>query len=159
MDVKNMTLAEFLLARIAEAERKAHNWRRLRAGAWVEVQGSLGMCQEWREVGSSQWRPLTDEAREKIYEPVPPDPFIMAECEAKRRIVEFHSPSRHPLNLLADRRPDRYSQKKEDLGLVCEECSGHDDPYIDQEPWPCRTLAALALPYADHSDYREEWRP
>jgi hypothetical protein len=25
--------------------------------------------------------------------------------------------------------------------------------------WPCQTLRLLALPYADHSDYREEWRP
>lgn len=27
------------------------------------------------------------------------------------------------------------------------------------QPWPCRTLRLLALPYADRSDHREEWRP
>jgi Family of unknown function (DUF6221) len=26
-------------------------------------------------------------------------------------------------------------------------------------PTPCPTLRLMALPYADHPDYREEWRP
>jgi hypothetical protein len=25
--------------------------------------------------------------------------------------------------------------------------------------YPCDTLKLLALPYADHPDYRDEWRP
>jgi hypothetical protein len=134
MTIKTVTLAEFLLARIAETERKARSWQRLRAGAWVEVQGSLGMCQEWREVGSSQWRPLTDEAREKIYEPVPPDPFIMAECEAKRRIVDAYQ---HAVEYEAQfPNPDAA------------------EAYIYEH-----VIQVLALPYAAHEDFREEWRP
>ncbi|MFD3802629.1 DUF6221 family protein [Streptomyces sp. NPDC058619] len=27
------------------------------------------------------------------------------------------------------------------------------------QPHPCRTLRLLALPYANHPDYREDWRP
>ena len=46
---------------------------------------------------------------------------VLAVCEAKREIVDWH-------------------------GLTLE----HD---------ACRTLRALALPYADRPDYREEWRP
>jgi hypothetical protein len=152
MDVKKATLAEFLLACIAKDEAIA---RTATAGPWTVDEQGCCVASEAEGIIIETHGFDTAASHAAHWEPV----RVLAECEAKRRIVEFHSPSRHPLNLLADRRPDRYSQKREDLGLVCEECSGHDDPYIDQEPWPCRTLAALALPYADHSDYREEWRP
>lgn len=49
---------------------------------------------------------------------------VLAECEAKRRIVARH---------------DR-----------------DDSTSFGQ---PCQTLRLLALPYADHSDYRPEWHP
>ena len=55
----------------------------------------------------------------------------MAEREAKRRIVELHHTAGRS-------------------GL-CDECHS--------KVWPCPTLRLLALPYADHPDYREEWRP
>ncbi|MFC5744851.1 DUF6221 family protein [Actinomadura rugatobispora] len=29
----------------------------------------------------------------------------------------------------------------------------------DDEFWPVQTLRLLALPYSDHPDYQEEWRP
>jgi hypothetical protein len=29
----------------------------------------------------------------------------------------------------------------------------------DAQGWPCQTLRLLALPYADHPDYRPEWKP
>jgi hypothetical protein len=63
----------------------------------------------------------------------------MAECDAKRRIVEAH----------------RWEEFDDGDGSVpyytdCDDCR--------QGP-PCRTLRLLALPYADHTDYREEWRP
>ena len=54
---------------------------------------------------------------------------VLAECEAKRAVVGLHP---------------------EMLGW-CQGCA--------HESYPCRTLLALALPYADHPDYREEWRP
>lgn len=51
---------------------------------------------------------------------------VLAECEAKRRIVDAcqNVEQVHAAEFLAD-----------------------------------RMLAFLALPYADHPDYREEWRP
>jgi hypothetical protein len=47
------------------------------------------------------------------------------------------------------------------LELHCSVKIGDDEPYCadDGELPPCPTLRALALPYADHPDYREEWRP
>jgi hypothetical protein len=53
---------------------------------------------------------------------------VLAECEAKRRIVE----------LVLDRPIRDHGDCK------CESC------------W---TLRLVALPYADHPDYRAEWKP
>jgi hypothetical protein len=58
---------------------------------------------------------------------------VLAECEAKRRILDLHR-----------------------SGEVCDPCSGWlgTDPAAD-----CPTLRLLALPYADHPDYRAaEWK-
>lgn len=56
---------------------------------------------------------------------------VLAECEAKRQIVELHH-SRLPHD------------------TTCRDC---------QRTWPCQTLRLLALPYADHEAFRDEWRP
>jgi len=68
---------------------------------------------------------------------------VLAECEAKRRIVELHEP------------------EGGDYGPGCFVCN--DTNYLDgarlSSGYPCDTLKLLALPYADHRDYREEWRP
>ncbi|MDN3356063.1 DUF6221 family protein [Actinomadura sp. DC4] len=41
---------------------------------------------------------------------------------------------------------------------LCRSCEP-ETMWRRERSWPCRTLRTLALPYADHSDYREEWRP
>lgn len=56
---------------------------------------------------------------------------VLAECEAKRRIVELHA----------------YDWNPRGLCMACD---------IDG---PCPTLHALALPYDAHPDYDEAWRP
>ena len=58
---------------------------------------------------------------------------VLAECEAKRRIVELH-------------REVTFEEAVERAAGGCR-CRGG---------WPCPTLRALAAVYADH---REEWRP
>lgn len=60
---------------------------------------------------------------------------VLAEVDAKRRILAEH-PWRHE--------PDWPS------GRQCRQCATEH---------PCTTLRLLALPYAGHPDYREEWRP
>lgn len=55
----------------------------------------------------------------------------LAECEAKRRIVELHA------------------QLSEDS----------DTEYSGWVDLAHNTLATLALPYADHPDYNTDWRP
>lgn len=100
-----VTLVGFLLARIAEDEQ------------WVAVERRVAPNQRWPKVHPA-WTTR-----------------VLAECEAKRRIVALH-----------EQWPG-----DEDLGPECRECVAID--------LPCPTLRLLALPYADHPDYRDGWRP
>lgn len=50
----------------------------------------------------------------------------------------------------------------EDQLTDCERCVDHNDGQGTRGhdlSIPCPTLRMLALPYADHPDYRQEWRP
>jgi hypothetical protein len=67
---------------------------------------------------------------------------VLAECEAKRRIVERHSQTVECGNVGCQRR-----------GLSGMHCLTCDDE------WPCPDLRDLAVVYADHPDYRDEWKP
>ena len=64
----------------------------------------------------------------------------LAEVQAKRSILDLHVPYRRI------------------IGLGCETCLGAvpGRPFPD---FPCPTLRLVALPYADHPDYQQEWRP
>lgn len=68
---------------------------------------------------------------------------VLAECEAKRRIVEWCSErNRIWAGTLADDPTDPTKHIPGD--------------YVHKEDAP--VLRLLALPYADHPDYRQEWR-
>lgn len=91
------TLAEFLLARIAEDEQIARLIER----------SSLGADGPTR---------------------------TMRDVEAKRKIVEEHGANQHRVD----------------------PCDAHDP---SGRTIPCDTLRFLAAVYADHPDYRDEWKP
>lgn len=128
-------LVEFLLARIAEDEAVASAavsispWQS-NGGHYVENHAVIAEVEE-PEDGAHIAR--HDPAR------------VLAECEAKRRIVEA-------------------------CAAVSTSCPGWQDgdftvvrrlvaPHPEDEPHTLHILALLALPHADHPDYREEWRP
>jgi hypothetical protein len=117
-ETRVVTLAEFLLARIAEDEDAAR-----------------------REPG----RPMYGGGN--FYVDAGPNARALAECEAKRRIIEIHAPY-------------TYAPPAIETKSYCTKCH-HDQgdwnpPGMDD--WPCGTIFALAQPYADHPDFREEWR-
>lgn len=63
---------------------------------------------------------------------------VLAEVDAKRRVLGPHGPAEF-----------EYSDVD-----VCSTCD-RGGPL----PFPCPTLRLLALPYSDHPDYDEAWRP
>ena len=124
-----VTLTEFLLERIAEDEESLPCEN---CGRPVEPDGP-------REDGdfghvAAALRADDPEAQEFWADPCPsPEPTrrALAECEAKRRIVE---------------------ECQRILGVKWWE-------YEDAPGLADSVLSSLALPYAGHPDYRDEWRP
>jgi hypothetical protein len=114
-----MNLAEFLLARIAEDE----------AGAKRGAAEIAADPYAWTDFPSGEWDPTR----------------VLAECAAKRRIVERHAPEDYNTAFVGS-----------EVIQVCTECAGGGSPGAD---WPCGTMRDLAAVYADHPDYRDEWRP
>jgi hypothetical protein len=129
-----MNIVEFLEARIAEdAERAGSGWSRL---------------------GDTRWE--TDNYGRNFLTPA----AVLAECKAKREIIEFVSGWGHEYN-------------DDDTWYSCGLATGH---YDDEPGSGCadeakhgectcglmgrqaKILAPLAAVYKDHPDYREEWR-
>ena len=78
---------------------------------------------------------------------------VLAQCAAVRAVVALHQDEPQFAY-------DYEAGANEDApwAHICSSCGGggiHEYP-ID---WPCPTLRALALPYADQPGWREEWRP
>jgi hypothetical protein len=133
-------LVEFLRARLDEDERiareatgglkDAHRWSVLNL---ANHPGAVGT--EWGALVATDTalRPHADHIARH-------DPArVLAEVEAKRELIALHGPGEM-----------EYTD-----GDVCMICDVREpEPF-----YPCKTLRLLALPYADHPDYREEWRP
>lgn len=147
-DVSPVDLAEFLLARIADDETRARSVQKMN----VTTADGPVMPKVWyrghdglRFIGDSGDVPIrliTDAEYESMIErcstPADPDPRVLAECEARRRIVDLHA-------------------SVDWVGrLVCACCGDVEGTGAD---WPCATLRLLAQPHAAHPDYRTEWRP
>jgi hypothetical protein len=123
-------LDQFLLARIAEDKR-------------IATDAALASGREqWTVADLPHSEPPHDQPAEHVSRHDPAR--VLAECDAKRRLVQACRDSRPDLRFLGARPP----------GLA-------DFPLSpsDQHQLAAVILALLALPYADHSEYRKEWRP
>lgn len=137
---RTMTLSDFLLERISEDEAAATErvHTPLDPAPFDEIHTSAGrMYADPHHTiditdAYSKWvesLPLSDRARR-----------VLAECEAKRRIVELHSGAH--ICWTSD-----YDWDDPDEHAAGEGTGG-----------PCLTLRYLALSYTDHPDYDESWR-
>ena len=128
-------LTDFLLARIAEDEASA----REAAEIDQEVFGSKDGC-----VIDYLWARMVtypSGGRGHTFAPGAPTPAqVLAECEAKRRIVEHCTEQ-------AAKCPEDDWPADGDMSWA---------PLADNAR---HLLRLMTLPYADHPDYREEWRP
>lgn len=164
-----LTLTEFLLARIAEDEAIARGatpgpwrWEEESIEAWPmadqsllsdgvpldEWGGSATVLRGWGYDASGIEATDADRAHIARFNPA----RVLAESEAKRRIVELH-----PLNPYwgLDRYGRWLPREGEPKAWYCD-CQAEDG--MIQGEAPCPTLRILALLYDDHPDYREEWR-
>ncbi|MFJ4926827.1 DUF6221 family protein [Streptomyces sp. NPDC088736] len=64
---------------------------------------------------------------------------VLVEIRAKRQVVDLH----------------RQIEDAQEMQDFCSTC----DVTGEYPEYPCATLRLLALPYAAHLDYREEWKP
>jgi hypothetical protein len=87
------------------------------------------------------------------HHPVMSTARLAAECEAKRRILEIHGSQVQVIRWVDE---DRNADDAARGHTWCTECGNVDDWPV---AWPCDTLRVLATVYADHPDYRPEWRP
>ena len=154
-------LVEFLTAAIAEDEAVAQRLlqdlrsqiddegRRTDDRGPVTESRMLGADIGAKYRGQSRWNNV---ARGQYVALLADPARILAECEAKRRIVEIHHPHDHG--------------GEHGEAVFCNECQwdhGDDEPRIDNQPvegfgtHPCQTLLALALPDAGHPDFEDEW--
>ncbi|MFE7403208.1 DUF6221 family protein [Streptomyces sp. NPDC057557] len=137
-------LVTFLRDRLAEDEQAAL------AASWDEWDGSHWTARH-REQRDGRWV-IIDRADEGVTDVTPQaaddgavarhiarqDPArVLREVEAKRRIMDWHIGQRN----------DKTPWGEPVVICFC----GYD--------LPCATLRLLALPYTDHPDYRDAWRP
>ena len=146
MTTETLTITDFLLARIAEDEERARGAQR--DAAWAGGKGASWLVEATPD-GSEILTPSRDGRHAIVVyaEAGTPaagvanhiahhDPArVLAECEAKRRIVELHD---------------------QELKVALR---NRDASAFGGEVMHDLVLCALASVYADHPDYRDEWRP
>jgi len=137
-----MNLTEFLEARIGEVEAPAKAEVKLVA----KVYDGSGFTIAY------QWSRLTEQVSGgwgSSFAPGAPTPQqVLAECEAKRRIVALHQHFPQWLGKTISG----------DTEFGCDICSRvDDDPGWTHTGGWCETLRAVALPYKDHPGFDQTW--
>lgn len=139
MTTETLTLTDFLLARIAEDEEGAKFHRN---DAWfIEDKSTWGDTQNPELVGGGKLLARFDQEHGAlaIHHVVRWNPArVLAACEAKRRIVELAMP-------VAIAGPPEWTP----------ESSADERGRMEAVE---QILLDLAAVYADHPDYRDEWR-
>jgi len=138
----NDDLVTWLRAQLDEDERVAREADGLGwgyAGAFERDHDGNDIYPQWGLMSADDGPTLLlgDLTIEKLRHIARHDPVrVLAEVEAKRRIVDEHA---------------GYDPKTWRTGDAAYDCT--------YSTWPCFTMRWLALPYADRPGYREEWRP
>jgi hypothetical protein len=159
--VRVSDLAEFLLARIAEDEHCARLADTGEKWESAQVYGVDGVIDFKPSVPGSHlgdrvmgdhndsahaWMSLYQSGHIAHWDP----DRVLAECEAKRRIIERHKPN--PGGFIVT----NVNKGEGHRAPLCTVCVVDRDDYWENwtmEPWPCPTLRDLGEVYADHPDY------
>ncbi|THA82739.1 DUF6221 family protein [Streptomyces sp. A0592] len=155
-------LVQFLRARLDEDEQAA---RAATGGPWVldderHAEQILTADESVVVVGGSRWSgeaPVFETTADGLHIARHDPARVLAEVDAKRRILLLHnipavvSPKMAALGLREGEAPED-DRRCAGCGL-----DNMDDP-ITPDVNACPILRALALPYAGHDDFKEEWR-
>lgn len=153
-------LVDFLLARIAEDEAHAREAMGATDGEWSSWNRSWDAGARDLAAGGERIAALPTTIDEHVCRHDPAR--VLAECEVKRRIVEWHE----SWPVLVEQEPtiDRVGNDLTTVALRASQQIAwltHREyrARFGDEPPTAPILRLLALPYADHPDYREEWKP
>jgi len=164
------TLTEFLLARIAEDEAKAQALLRDLEGEveeeWKGIVDAIGPMTPDRLLKAQLWARYDGQTKRRSFArgqqiaTLASPTRVLAECEAKRKIIAFHESWPTLVQTPAKFERDdgdldnyTYRMSQEIAWLTTRE-------YVARfgiDPPTAPMLAALALPYFDHPDYQPEW--
>lgn len=138
-------LVTWLRAQLAAVERAAAAAVEASGEQCWSANGNLyGATQTNNTIAVGPWGAELDEVAEHMARHDPAR--VLAEVEAKRRILDLHDGSHECSTLRRDTDWD-----------------GNPTEEVDSCTWvaegTCTTVQLLALPYADQEGYREEWRP
>ncbi|MFF4848810.1 DUF6221 family protein [Streptomyces sp. NPDC001194] len=135
-------LIHFIQERLDEDERSA---RAATPGPWVSDEpwladwvksGILGHVADCSIGAGYRAQSIPDAAHIARYDPA----RALAEIDTKRRIVQLYTTARG------------WADRAEDIQVSGNNSQVASVAYLD-------VLRLLALPYADHPEFREEWRP
>ena len=138
-------IVEFLRARYTKAREREEGTRGVPRNLpfkWTHV---IDRDAEYVQIEGHQ-RMSADAFYEQYGQPAS-DPTVLADLDAKLAILDEH--------------PDAPGWDGHEVdGRVCRTCGEiSQDGGLTGDPYPCRTLRHLALPFAAHPDYDEGWRP
>lgn len=168
MTTATQTLTDFLLARIAEDEAAAravppldHNFDM--GGARQDERFTFGRTLPSSADGMGNWSKHRDDPSTAAHFLRHDPARVLAECEAKRRIVELHK----SWPVLVQRQPSFEQVDSTDVNSMVFRASQQiawatEQEYrakFGDEPPTAPMLRALASVYADHPDYNPDWRP
>jgi hypothetical protein len=138
-----MTLTDFLLARIDEDEAAAKSADGVCPAPWGRSEpptsSACGHLEDAVGTAVAVTAPVF-QAHIARHDPA----RVLAECEAKRRIVERYTESDRDANSYDSDNPNQPMSYWTD--------------WADRHAWH-EAVQILAAVYADHPDHREEWKP
>ncbi len=154
-----MTIVEFLLERLDEEQDAAE---RTQPGPWVAVPAAMPGEVEIRHqmpdgrpdvsaaVATTHGLRCAAQDADHIarYNPA----RVLAEVAVKRELLRLHG----PMSVVPGSEWFNDAHLTKEPMRLCRSCEP-EKMFRREQSYPCRTLLALALPYADHPDHRQEW--
>jgi len=148
--VAELDITAFLRARLDERESVALAAQGTTEGRWEQDDPIRAHGRIIDDYGDFVTHDEGAPSQEQAQHIADNDPrFVLADVAAKRRLLAGHGPGRW-----VDESGGRWKDEPDNWDPPWQRCAGEE-----WTSYPCETVRLLALPYAGHPDYREEWKP